>query len=539
MKKRVWALLLAVVLAFSVLAGCAKQENTPADTKEPSNQTDPTPSGDDKTDAPAEASQDVFPLAETYNVSAFAFGNTGEELDKTLTMQVMEERTNIHWDISTASQAELSEKRGLSFNSGEYYDVYIKSGISATEAFQYGSQGILIPLNDLIDQYMPNLKALLDEQDLWNQITSADGNIYALPQLNGQELAAPAVYINQKWLDNLGMKLPTTQDEFLDVLRAFVKDDPNGDGANDEYGIYCPSGAVEYTLPLFGVAMDYSTYSMYDNGNAVFVPTSDVYHDFLAFWAQAYTEKLINQDCFTASWDDLNAIGATSDTLGTIPTYGAYQHVGTERDEEYVGLNPFNGKHTMPSGNGLGYGALCITDKCTNPELICQWADYFYCEEGAILGRMGVAGVTFSLHDNGMYDWITDGEWGGDITSVRNKACMFGWYPAPLAKAKLFDEGNTNPEELFLYEQRKALLEYAAEPYPTLNWTEDELAERADLITTITSYYYEYMAQVITGQLDLDATWDEYLSNMDAMGPPACMRSIRLRTPAISRAEPV
>lgn len=61
MKKRVWALLLAVVLAFSVLAGCAKQENTPADTKEPSNQTDPTPSGDDKTDAPAEASQDVFP----------------------------------------------------------------------------------------------------------------------------------------------------------------------------------------------------------------------------------------------------------------------------------------------------------------------------------------------------------------------------------------------------------------------------------------------------------------------------------------------
>lgn len=58
------------------------------------------------------------------------------------------------------------------------------------------------------------------------------------------------------------MKLPTTQDEFLDVLRAFVKDDPNGDGANDEYGIYCPSGAVEYTLPLFGVAMDYSTYSM-------------------------------------------------------------------------------------------------------------------------------------------------------------------------------------------------------------------------------------------------------------------------------------
>ena len=45
-----------------------------------------------------------------YEKASRAEGNTGEELDKTLTMQVMEERTNIHWDISTASQAELSEK---------------------------------------------------------------------------------------------------------------------------------------------------------------------------------------------------------------------------------------------------------------------------------------------------------------------------------------------------------------------------------------------------------------------------------------------
>lgn len=518
MNKRVVAMLLAVVLAFCVLAGCAKQEaSTQTDTSNTESQTTSTPAADsaDATDTDATVS---FPLAETYTVSAFAFGNTGEELDKTLTMQVMEERTNVHWDITTASQAELQEKRGLSFNSGEYYDVYIKSGISATEAFQYGSQGILLPLNDLIDQYMPNLKARLDEDDLWAQITSADGNIYALPQLNAKEPGAPAVFINQKWLDTLGLSLPTTEDEFMDVLRAFVNNDPNGNGEADEYGIYCPAGAVEYTLPVFGVAMDYATYSYYENGEAVFVPTSEVYRDFLKFWAQAYAENLINQDCFTATWDDINAIGATSDTLGTIPTYGVYQHVGTERDEDYVGLLPFGGKHSIPSSSGLNYGALCITDKCSDPALICQWADYFYSEEGAILANMGVDGETFVLDADGMYDWKIDGEWGGDITSVRNKACMFGWYPAPLANSKLFSEGNKNAEELFLYQQRQTLMEYAADIYPTLNWTEEELTERADLITSITGYYYEYMAQVITGQLDLDASWDEYVAKMEAMG---------------------
>lgn len=43
----------------------------------------------------------TFPLAETYSIEAFAFSNTGQELDKTLTMQMLEERTNIHWNITT------------------------------------------------------------------------------------------------------------------------------------------------------------------------------------------------------------------------------------------------------------------------------------------------------------------------------------------------------------------------------------------------------------------------------------------------------
>lgn len=515
MKKRMLALLLAIVMVVGLFTACGKQETPVEEEKAPAAETEKTPEQAPEAEAPEELS---FPLSETYNVTAFSFSNTGNEIDKTLTMQVMEERTNIHFDITTVSDAEMEEKRNLSFNGGEYYDVYLKSGIGAVDAYKYGSQGVLIPLNDLIDQYMPNLKAKLDEQGVWNEITSPDGNIYALPQLNGAGMAAPSTFIHQTWMDNLGLEMPTTPEAYMEVLRAFVNDDPNGNGEKDEYGIYCPAGAVEYTLPVWGVAMDYNTMSSYDGANMTYIPTSDVYKDFLAFWAQAYAEGLINQDCFTATWDDINAIGAIGDVLGTIPTWGVYQHVGVERDEFYQPLMPFNDANSIPVNSGVQYGALCITDKCTNPELICMWADYFYCEEGAILAGMGVEGETFTLNDDGTYQWILNSGWGEDADAVRNSAVIRGWYPVPMAKCNLLVEGVTDPEERFLTKQREQLVTKAADYFPALSWTEEELEEKSMLVTTINGYYYEYMAQVITGQLDLEESWDDYLANMEGMG---------------------
>lgn len=513
MMKKLFALLLVLAMVCGLIAGCSSDEQNGNQGSPNSNQN----ANNDK-DANGGNEELSFPLSETYTIEAFAFSNTGEELDKTLTMQVMEEKTNVHWELTTVGEAELEEKRNLSFNGGEYYDVYIKSGISAVDAYKYGSQGVLIPLNDLINAYMPNLKAILDEEELWGEIISADGNIYALPQFNGKGMAAPSSFINQKWLDAVDMDLPTTAEEYMEVLRAFVNKDPNGNGQKDEYGIYCPSGAVEYTLPVFGVAMDYNTYSSYDGENVTYIPTSAEYKEFLAFWAQAYKEGLINQDCFSASWDDINAIGATSDTLGTIPTWGVYQHVGTERDDDYVALMPFNNAYSIPVNSGVQYGALCITDACENPALVCMWADYFYSEEGAILAMMGVEGETYTMDEEGKYHWITDGAWGGDADTIRNTATMYGWYPAPMNWAKLFNEGQADPEELYLYQLRQELVGRAATPFPALSWTEEELAEKATLQTTIYSYYYEYMAQVITGQLDLESSWDTYISNMEAMG---------------------
>ena len=46
------------------------------------------------------------------------------------------------------------------------------------------------------------------------------------------------MFINKAWIDKLGLSMPTTTDELKAVLKAFHDQDPNGNGVQDEIGVY-------------------------------------------------------------------------------------------------------------------------------------------------------------------------------------------------------------------------------------------------------------------------------------------------------------
>ena len=93
------------------------------------------------------------------------------------------------------------------------------------DVIKYASQGMLIPLEDMIDEYMPNLKKILDENPQYRkQITAPDGHIYSLPTINElNPTTHDKWFINKTWLDNLGLEVPTTKEELEQVLLAFKK----------------------------------------------------------------------------------------------------------------------------------------------------------------------------------------------------------------------------------------------------------------------------------------------------------------------------
>ena len=98
----------------------------------------------------------------------------------------MEEKTNIHFDCTPIPNQSASEKISLAFASDDLPDVWFKMNFTQEDEVKYDAEGQLIPLQDLIDQYAPTIKAVIDgEYDL-------GGGEYTLP--NGQTMYAPNGY---------------------------------------------------------------------------------------------------------------------------------------------------------------------------------------------------------------------------------------------------------------------------------------------------------------------------------------------------------
>ena len=147
----------------------------------------------------------------------------------------LEKETNIHIEWEQVPENDYSVRMNLMFASGEYPDMILrKPDLVRTTDFleEYGvNQGILIPLDDYFETYMPNYYSRLYLNDANLSLPSSDGKMYQIGNLIAQSVNHNShSYINKTWLDNLGLEIPTTIDEFTDVLRAFRDGDPNGDG---------------------------------------------------------------------------------------------------------------------------------------------------------------------------------------------------------------------------------------------------------------------------------------------------------------------
>lgn len=94
----------------------------------------------------------------------------------------LEKDTNVQINWENIPDTDYTEKKNLLLASGDLPDAFYAAGFTDYELINYGEDGTLIPLEDLIEQYAPNLKALLDRRpDIKSSITAPDGHIYGLP----------------------------------------------------------------------------------------------------------------------------------------------------------------------------------------------------------------------------------------------------------------------------------------------------------------------------------------------------------------------
>ena len=465
----------------------------------------------------------------TYTIACELSPNWGNPADGEF-WQWLEEETNIHIEWITYLETEADEKFKLLMASGDYPDAFIGAlGGDDNDVITYGSEGIYIPLNDLIEQYCPNFNRRVSEgyPDLMKMITCADGNIYGMPAV----LYNPDIYnntfINQKWLDAVGAEVPTTTEEFEEVLRLFKENDPNGNGEADEIPmtfIFSDWGASDHG-PYFG-AFGYPLspdYIMIDNKEVKYLGAEESFKEGAEWLGSLYAEGLVDRDVFTQ--DDSSLAAKVSQ--GTVGVFSSWDKTPAgDYADDYVALMPLQGpdgeQNTLVEGiTGLYKGRFMITNKCENPEILMQWVDRFY--ESMEVGLNATYGIgpdenkAWYYDDNGDIVFKT----GDDLPEEYER----GQQQLPFAPAILGDGvedflGNEEKNEI-----TAEMKQYAGkfedgtwERWPSVYMTLEEKDDIATTETDLQDYSKNQLAKWIAGESDVNADWDNYLQELENIG---------------------
>ena len=90
----------------------------------------------------------------------------------------------------------------------------------------------------------------------WQAARAANGNYYAVP-LTAHTFA---LFVRADWRAKLGLPVPTTWDDIVDMAIAFTTRDPDGDGRADTYGLVVPGTTTRGYMAWY-----FASY-LYDNG---------------------------------------------------------------------------------------------------------------------------------------------------------------------------------------------------------------------------------------------------------------------------------
>ena len=490
--------------------------------------------------AEEEATEIVFPLEEPIEVSVYVCtGDSSYSLEETAIYQWMEEQTNVHLNVVYSTNlTENTEKLNIVMNTGDYPDILFKSGISPDQLLELGSEGVILQLDDLL-QYVPNYCAIIDERGDWPAVTSSDGHIYSLFEISKPNVGnTPHMWINQQWLDNLGLEMPTNVDELYAVLKAFKDEDADGDGDPDNEIPWIASSditPVEDILPLFGFNMQgwWDPWVVSEDGNSIeFFPATERYKEVLAFITQCYEEGLLYKDSFSVTNEQVCAMGQTGEAIGmfgqwhpgnTVGYYDKSRSLEENVITQYVAMIPFEGAK-WPTAGGLNRGGLAITDKCEYPEIMMAWANLLYSEEGARVANYGFEGDTYDLVDGQvkMRDKDNPSEtWGENVDHARLQMGGGTFASIPTyTELETYYDLEADPTARLL-EDTYDLFEELDKFYPAwpaLALTEEEAEVNADINADIDAYRLSYRAEVITGQTNLEDSWDAYIETLNNMG---------------------
>lgn len=467
----------------------------------------------------------------------------------------IEEKTNVKWQFLTANQDTADEQLNLTMSSKPLPDVFL---FTTPSVAKYGvREKLLIPLEDLIEENMPNFMAYCKENpDLLGSITQPDGHIYGLPSINDCYHCKyrNKMWVNTKHLNDLGLKVPETTEEFKDVLAKYLDANPNGVGISGSMGgwgqqfedwitnaFILDPGLTGSTVPAKIV--------LSKDKKIVSIAVTDEYREALKYMNELYKMGAIYDGTFTQNYDQYRSLMNEEGDPVLFAPFGtisdAYDvNARPESYADYDVMAPIAGPNGVRNAtyfmyDGIAENKFVVTVDCKNPELALRWIDYFYTLEGYLSMQFGAEeGKDWVLNPEGKVG--LDG--GPALYEVLNNYSSdtqnHDWQDVGLnfATDKIRLGSATDPNvdvkgpgglEKLLFDATKEKCEpygqnensdYQVTPYIKL--TADEQVEMEQVIVDVNKYLNENRTQFIRGDIDPndDAAWQNYLDGFEKVG---------------------
>lgn len=546
MKKRIVSLLIALTMLSAMLAGCggggtsdqgAASASQPQETAQsaPTKAPDPASTPDEAStpdDSAAETTSDrpevTYPLVEeettlTYWQSWPPFLSEISEPSDAAMFEKLAEVTGVKLEISAVSTETAADDFMLRCASGDLTDMVQNATIQYTGGGAKAIEDdVIMDLLPLIDEYTVNYYNIINsDPNIYKNLVNDEGQVPALIGMyTDYYYTDQGFWIRQDILDKTGLSIPKTVPELDAVLDAF-----KNLGLTDSLVVLS-----EGKCDLLEVA--YGASDRLVDGKIQPGALTDNYRDYLKKLHEYYQKGYISVDFVTYNESDTKPPqDVIFNDMGGIFKEDVAAIAGYLNSTNTPGfdLQPM-GQIRLNEGDRLDTGfigvkaadkfSLSISTQCSDPKLAIQYMDYLFSEEGHMLANYGIEGETYTM-ENGEPKFT-------DL--ILNNPQGFDWQ---LCQSLYINPGfpcltDLSVQEMTYTDAQKAAVPTWVEAYDSsdetmpnerwLSYTTEESQHKADLQSDIETYQTEMRLKFITGQLDIDAEWDNYCTALEGMG---------------------
>ncbi len=498
----------------------------------------------------------TYPIVEDGEVELIVWSILSSDCDDYQTNQQSvwyEEYSGVKVKYINVPSSGWADAFQLSIMNGDLPDVYLYD-FDSIEVDICAEYNAIIPLNDLIDEYAPNISEYLNANPkIKETITNPDGNIYSLfcDSYSLGEAYKQKIWVNKDWLDKYtdetGKTMPSNTKEFEEMLVFFKNNDMNGNGKEDEIPFMGQAGVDGiYNLANAFIACNSSNQGygcvVDENGQCDFAYNKEQFREALKYINSLYKQGLISDQSFTISNNerfDYTSVAKEDVRIGVCASNSISSVVllgNSEMDySSYVAIPPLEGPEGVRGAVTEGENRVtlrnAITTECENPEVAIRWLDYYYSEEGRLWTiNKGLEGEHWN------YETITSDD-GTSIELLVHKDGLdiydnFCWGNKGVAYM-IKEEDFLHMDKNELYRNATiadyvANLEYSTYGincgWPTVVWSSPEVEDLANEYSKIVGLVKNYVTQSYTefvlGTRDIndDEQWNEYVNKLDEFG---------------------